>query len=73
MIHLAIEYKDGSSRYYPVSDSWRVDTTFRMIVIGRGVPRIHIPLDNVYSIEIEECKPNSEIKPPNPGDRRFPL
>jgi hypothetical protein len=28
-----------------------------MLVIGKGVPRIHVPLDNIISIEIEECGP----------------
>lgn len=57
MIHLAVEYKDGQMRYYPVppEQGWKIDTMQRMIVIGRHVPRTLVPLDNVFSITLEEC------------------
>lgn len=56
-VHLVVDYLNGPTRYYPVPEGqgWRVDTILRMVVIGRGVPRVMIPYDTVASIEIEEC------------------
>lgn len=44
-------------KYYKVSkaeDGWRIDTDIRHLVIGRGMGRIMIPLDNVESYEVDE-------------------
>ena len=42
--------------YYQVSQDqgWRVDCDTRHLVIGKGLPRKMIPLDNVLSYDIEE-------------------
>jgi hypothetical protein len=61
-IHLVVDYLNGTTRYYvvPEDQGWRVDVMQRMIVVGRKVPRIMIPLDTVASIEIEECNARQE-------------
>lgn len=45
-----------SPLYYPIDkkQGWRINETTREIVVGRGVPRVLIPLDNVLSYSIEE-------------------
>lgn len=42
--------------YYtiPPGQGWRIDCDTRHLVIGRGLPRKHVPLDNVLSYDIEE-------------------
>lgn len=51
-----VSYFNGTYRYYPVppEQGWKLDTMNRCLVIGRGVPRTWIPLDNVASYIIEE-------------------
>jgi hypothetical protein len=46
----------NSPSYFPVGPErgWKVDTTHRQIVVGIGIPRTMIPLDNVLHYEIEE-------------------
>jgi len=55
-IQLVVLGKDGVYQYYtvPQGQSWKVDPVNRELVIGRGVPRTHVPLDNVRSYTIEE-------------------
>lgn len=38
----------------PDGESWRFDTQHREIVIGKGMGRIHVPLDNVTHYSPEE-------------------
>ena len=42
--------------YYqvPPDQGWRIDCETRHLVIGTGVPRKMVPLDNVTSYDIEE-------------------
>jgi hypothetical protein len=55
-VHLAVSYHSGQTRYFPVGeDGWRFDTSTRELVIGRGVPRTHVPLDTVAHYDIEDC------------------
>lgn len=44
--------------YYqiPADQGWRIDTLHRQIVVGKGLPRTMIPLDNVLSYSIEEVE-----------------
>lgn len=55
-IQLVVWHRGESKpNYYTVPKSgWRVDTTHRQIVIGHGLPRVMIPLDNVLSYSLEE-------------------
>lgn len=57
-VHLRVTHMNGTSTVHPVSDGdgWRVDTWTRSLVIGRGLGRVHIPLDNVASYSPEECR-----------------
>lgn len=56
-LQLVVTHTGNRIRYYPVTlegGGWKVDTETRQIVIGLGVPRTWIPLDNVLSYAIEE-------------------
>jgi hypothetical protein len=61
MVHLVVTYTTHQVMYYPVprTEGWKINTADRTIVVGRGVPRILVPLDNVLSIELEECEDRS--------------
>lgn len=55
-VHLVVSYLNGQIRYFSVGeDGWRFDTRTRELVIGRGVPRTHVPLDTVSDYAIEDC------------------
>lgn len=56
-LHLAVQFKNGENGYFPVSSArgWRINSASREIIVGKGVPRTHIPLDNVLYYDIEEC------------------
>jgi hypothetical protein len=43
-------------RYFPVpkDEGWRFDTNHRELVIGKGMGRTHVPLDNVAYYSPEE-------------------
>jgi hypothetical protein len=47
---------ESSPRYFkvPKGQGWRVDTAHRQLVVGVGLPRTIIPLDNVLWYEVEE-------------------
>lgn len=59
-VQLVIEYLDGAVAYYPMNTyrTWKVDHAKRELVIGRGVPRVMIPLEHVRAYIIER-KPNT--------------
>lgn len=42
--------------YFQVTaeQGWRIDTQHREIIIGKGMGRIHVPLDNVMYYSPEE-------------------
>lgn len=47
-----------TASYYSIpSSGWRIDLETRHIVLGKGLPRKYIPLDNVLSYDIEEVTP----------------
>ena len=51
---LHVVFLNGSERWYELNaEGWRFDAMTREIVIGKGVGRQHVPLDNVeyYSPE----------------------
>lgn len=56
MIQLVVWHRGTHSpAFYTVPDSgWRIDAEVRMLVLGKGVPRTFIPLDNIRSFDIEE-------------------
>ena len=54
MIQLSVTFMDHSTYHYQVDNQgWRFDSSTRQIIIGRGVPRLQIPLDSVRHYEIE--------------------
>lgn len=54
MIQLAFTYANGETMYHPVpsGQGWRIDTTHRAVIIGKGVPRTIVPLDGVLHFEL---------------------
>lgn len=61
-IHLHVVYSDHQSGFFPVDpeQGWKINTADRMLIIGRGVPRKMVPLENVQVILIEDCGTESE-------------
>jgi len=58
-LQLVVNHTGNVIRYYPVSfesGGWHVNSATREIVIGKGVPREFVPLDNVLSYRIEEVQ-----------------
>lgn len=54
-IQLIVNYRDNSTGYYPLKQrGWRIDTAHRQLVIGRGLHRVMIPFDNVWSYTLDE-------------------
>lgn len=54
-VQLAVLHLDHISTYYPVQPGgWKIDAAIRCIVIGHGIGRYMVPLDNVRSIQITE-------------------
>lgn len=53
---LVVTYADHMVMYYPVTadGGWKIDNPSRCLVVGRGVPRTYIPLDQVRSFQIEQ-------------------
>jgi hypothetical protein len=63
MIEIEVTYNDHSQGYFPINpeEGWRVNPAQRCLVIGHGVPRIHVPLDNVlYFTLLEKPDPREE-------------
>jgi hypothetical protein len=56
VIQLVVWHKNTHSpSFYTVPPTgWRIDCDTRHLVIGKGLPRKMIPLDNVLSYDIEE-------------------
>lgn len=69
MIEIEVTYNDHSQGYFPIDQrqGWRVNPAQRCLVIGHGVPRIHVPLDNVLYFTLLE-KPDPETIPMSPDE-----
>jgi hypothetical protein len=54
-VRIVVTHTTHQHTFYPVpaDQGWRVDPASRCIVIGRGVPRIMVPLDGVLWFDIE--------------------
>lgn len=48
-VQIHVTLLDGTQRWYPVGDGegWKIDSTSRCIIIGKGLGRTYIPFDNV--------------------------
>jgi hypothetical protein len=55
-VQIIVEYADHEFRYFPVSESWRIDAAQRCLIIGRGLPREYVPLDSVRAFTIAELE-----------------
>lgn len=67
MIEIQVTYTTHQQAFFPIDpgEGWRVDPATRTLVVGHGVPRIHVPLDNVMMFElVEKSDPREEGKPP---------
>lgn len=60
MIEIQVTYMSHQQGYFPIDpdEGWRVDPASRCLVVGHGVPRIHVPLDNVMYFTLVE-RPDS--------------
>ena len=61
---MTVVFHNGTDDKYVVNAErpWRIDVMHRMLVIGRSVPRVMIPLDNIRHIILEEV-PHADIPP----------
>lgn len=48
-VQIHVTLLDGTQRWYPVGDGegWKIDSTSRCLIIGKGLGRTYVPLDNV--------------------------
>lgn len=56
-VQIVVWYKGlDQPSHFPIEpgSSWRMDQQHRELVIGRGMGRIHVPLDNVLYYSPEE-------------------
>lgn len=55
-MYLVITFKDGQEASFKLDSNrgWRIATESRQIIIGRGVPRTMVPLDNVLYYEVRK-------------------
>jgi hypothetical protein len=54
-VQIVVHYKGiDLPSYFQVDTSWRLDQQHRELVIGKGMGRIHVPLDNVLYYSPEE-------------------
>lgn len=56
-LQLSVLYHDHTTLFYPIGPrrAWKVDGPSRCLVIGHGVPRTYVPLDQVRSFGIDFC------------------
>lgn len=62
-LQLVVTYLDDQIRYYPIrrEQGWRIDPVYNQILVGKGLPRTHIPLSNVRSYDIEEYGAKNDV------------
>jgi hypothetical protein len=46
-IQIEVLRMDGTYRFYPADEGWKVDTTYRLLIIGKGLKRYCIPLETI--------------------------
>lgn len=67
-VQLVVTFADHSHRYFPLSSDcgWKVDAASRCLVVGQGLPRTYVPLDQVRSFSLEEYGKQPDADPPLP-------
>lgn len=70
MIEIQVTYMSHQTAYFPIDpgEGWRVDPAGRTLVVGHGVPRIHVPLDNVLFFSLVERPDNMVPNPTTPEE-----
>lgn len=65
-LQLIVTYFDHAIMYYPTDagQGWKIDSASRCLVVGRGVPRTMIPLDQVRSFDIAPMENSGAGHPP---------
>lgn len=55
-VQLVVTHHDNVVHYHPVGapGGWKVDSSTRCIVAGKGMPRTYIPLDTVREWVVDE-------------------
>lgn len=56
-VQLVVLRNDGTYRYYPMNKypgGWHIDTTYRTLIIGKGMGRRIIPLETIDYFSPEE-------------------
>lgn len=56
-VQLTVSYLNGQTRHHAATPGWSIDASTRCLVIGRGLPRTYIPLDQVDSFTVETIRP----------------
>lgn len=67
LLQIEVCYPDESIRCYPIDSKtgWRFDPASQMLVIGKGIGRIHIPYIQITSMRITEYSDEVQ-QPPSP-------
>lgn len=55
-VYILVTHRGGEQTSYPVpkDGGWRLRASTQELTIGRGVPRVHVPLFNVLCYEVKE-------------------
>lgn len=67
-VQIEVTGMDNVMSFYPVppGQGWKIDPSYALLVIGRGLGRTVIPLQNVRSFRVLTHQPRSEPSPSNP-------
>lgn len=51
---LTVYFIDGSWRDFPIGPAhpWRIDRATQSLVIGHGIPRVHVPVSSMLCWEL---------------------
>lgn len=60
-LQLIVLHPDNTFMYYPLSaeQGWKIDSSSRCLVVGKGVPRTYVPMDSIRSFEIAPIAPEA--------------
>lgn len=58
-VRLAVTHATNQVTFYevPPEQGWKVDYASRCLIIGSGVPRMYVPLDDVLYFAVESSDP----------------
>lgn len=59
-VRIVVTYLSGEYDQFEIGEQdWRVDAPLKCLVVGRGVPRVFVPLNAVGRIDVEEAGPEA--------------